>query len=228
MKKIITIIPAYNEQDTIKWAIDGAKTYSDVILINDGSDDQTAIISQEAGAKVVNHSKNRGKGAAIKTGLKTALKFDYDVLILMDGDGQHDPEYIPLLARDIGEIGIVIGSRFIGQSPPGMPLQRRLSNKLTTKLIDLVTGYHITDSQSGFRALSPDSARFFLEVSYDDYVFESEVLYQASLRGILIKEESVSCSYQDEKSYITLKNIIHYLFYIIQLFARKIMDRIKY
>jgi glycosyltransferase involved in cell wall biosynthesis len=224
MNEIITIIPAYNEEKTIKWVVEGALQYSDVLVVNDGSIDRTHQISEDAGAQVVSHSKNRGKGAAIKTGLKNALKYNYKILILMDGDGQHDPKYIPILARATEDAGIVIGSRFKEAVPENMPLQRRFSNKLTTKLIDYITGYHVTDSQSGFRAISRPSAELILEVPYNDYVFESEVIYVASKNGIILKEVGISCNYQDEKSYINLINILNYLFYVLRLFIRKMLN----
>ncbi|MCK9151582.1 glycosyltransferase family 2 protein [Methanobacterium alcaliphilum] len=223
--KIITIIPAYNEEKTISSVVKGALTYSNVLVVDDGSIDQTSNLASLSGADIIKHSKNRGKGAAIKTGIKKALNDDYDVMVFIDGDGQHDPDSIPSLAQSIGRYDFIIGSRFKEDDFRNMPIQRRFSNKLTTKLISYVTGYHITDSQSGFRAISSNCAEIFLHIKYDDYVYESEALYQASKNSLLIKEEPISCNYQDEKSYIGLMDVLKYLKFIIRLFIRKIKRR---
>ena len=95
--RIITIIPAYNEENAIAQVVNCVKKYSDVIVVDDGSTDQTSQLAKNAGAKVLKHNKNMGKGAAIKTGLGSAIKDDYDFMVLLDGDGQHDPGCIPFL-----------------------------------------------------------------------------------------------------------------------------------
>jgi glycosyltransferase involved in cell wall biosynthesis len=219
--KIITIIPAYNEEASIKNVVKETLPYSDVMVVDDGSSDQTFKESEEAGAWVIKHEKNQGKGAAIKTGFKKALDNDYDILLLMDGDGQHDPRFIPDLISEMDNADIVIGSRFKGINPHKMPLQRKLSNKLTTQIIKFVTGYHISDSQSGFRAFSNTAAKISLEIPYDDYVFESEVLYQASRNNLKIKEKQISCKYDSEQSYITGINILRYILFVFKLMLRK-------
>lgn len=220
--KIITIIPAYNEGNIIKTVVEEALKYSDVLVVDDGSTDQTSALAREAGAMVLKHSQNRGKGAAIKTGLKKALNYDYHALVLMDGDGQHDPHHIPLLASGISEADMVVGSRFNEGAPEGMALQRRFSNNLTTKLMGYVTGYKLSDSQCGFRAISPQAARLFLDIPYNDYVYESEVLYLASKKKLLINEKPISCSYNGEKSYITGISIFNYIIFTLKLFLSKL------
>ncbi|WP_236950981.1 glycosyltransferase family 2 protein [Methanobacterium subterraneum] len=95
--RIITIIPAYNEETAILNVVKGVKKYSDVLVVDDGSTDKTAILAKNVGATVIKHWKNIGKGAAIKTGLKSAIEDDYDFMVLLDGDGQHDPQCIPFL-----------------------------------------------------------------------------------------------------------------------------------
>jgi len=184
--KIITIIPAYNESKFIKKVVKCSKKYSDVVVVDDGSDDNTGSVAENAGAVVLKHPKNLGKGAAIKTGLKFVSK-EYDVVVLIDGDGQHDPSYIPHFIAAMKDVQIVIGSRFKEKFPDNMPFQRKLANKLTTRIIRYVTGYEITDSQSGFRSISADILNFFIDIKYDDYVFESEMLYTASKNNIKIK-----------------------------------------
>lgn len=218
---IVTIIPAYNEERHIEEVIKGALNYSDVIVIDDGSRDDTSNIVKQAGANLVKHEKNKGKGAAIKTGFKEALNNKYNIFVMMDGDGQHDPDFIPVLVSRMGNADVVIGSRFKNEDPEGMPFQRKLSNKLTTKLVEYLTGYHITDSQSGFRSFSYKAARVFIDIPYNDYVYESEMFYQASKHKMIIEEEKISSSYKDEKSYITWINVLRYIFFIFKSLLRK-------
>ena len=226
--KIVTIIPAYNEERNIKDVIKGALKYSDVIVVDDGSVDNTSNIAKQSGAYLIKHKKNRGKGAAIKTGFKKALDNKYDIFILIDGDGQHNPDFIPALISKMGNADVVIGSRFKKDDPDNMPLQRKLSNKLTTKLVKFLTGYHITDSQSGFRSFSRDAARVFVDIPYDDYVYESEMFYQASKQKMVIKEEKISCSYKDEESYIKWINILRYIRFIFKSLLRKYQKKKYY
>ena len=89
--KFLSIIPAYNEENTIKRVVEGVGNYSDVVVVDDGSIDETSSLAKEAGAIVIKHFRNKGKGAAIKTGVDYALENGYDILLLLDGDGQHDP-----------------------------------------------------------------------------------------------------------------------------------------
>jgi len=213
--KIITIIPAYNESKFIKKVVKCSKKYSDVVVVDDGSDDNTGSVAENAGAVVLKHPKNLGKGAAIKTGLKFILESSYDIIVFIDGDGQHDPSYIPQFTSAMDDAQIVIGSRFKGKFPDNMPFQRKLANKLTTRIIRYVTGYEITDSQSGFRSISSDILNLFIDIKYDDYVFESEMLYKASKNNIKIKEIKIACDYGTEKSYVTLKNALNYVIFII-------------
>jgi glycosyltransferase involved in cell wall biosynthesis len=225
--KLITIIPAYNEENAIMNVVKCSMQYSDVMVVDDGSSDDTYTQAKNSGAEVIKHEKNRGKGAAIKSGLNKALNEGYDAFILIDGDGQHDPVNIPLFSSFIGEYGLVMGSRFIKGNPKNMPLSRRLSNKVTTKLIKYVTGYNLTDSQNGFRAFSKECARLFLDITYDDYVYESEMIYIASRNKILLKEVAVPSKYGLEKSHITKLNIFKYIFFIGLLLSRKLKSRVN-
>jgi glycosyltransferase involved in cell wall biosynthesis len=224
--KFITIIPAYNEEKAIGSVVKRALKYCDVLVVDDGSGDSTYGRAKSAGAKIVKHEKNMGKGAAIKSGLKEALNHDYDVLIVLDGDGQHNPDCIPSFISNIGDNELIIGSRFKNGNPENMPVWRKLSNKITTNLIKFVTGYNLTDSQSGFRAMSRDAAELFLDIKYDDYVYESEMLYKASEHEIEVNEAPIPCTYGDEKSYVTKIHALKYILFIIGLLGRKFKVRI--
>lgn len=220
--RLITIIPAYNEEDAIVGVIKKSMKYSDVLVIDDGSRDDTYNLARKTGVEVIKHDTNRGKGAAIKTGLKKALKSDYDVYILLDGDGQHDPDNIPALTYTINGFGLVLGSRFTEGTPKNMPLTRKLSNRITTFIIRYVTDCKITDSQSGFRAISADAAGYFIDIKHNDYAYESEMLYVASKNKIKVKEVGIDSIYQLEQSHITKIHVFKYIFFIIKLLIRKI------
>jgi len=223
--RIVTIIPAYNEEKTIKEVVEVALKYSDVLVVDDGSTDNTFSIANKSGSLVIKHDKNLGKGAAIKTGFKNALDNEYEIFVVMDGDGQHDPEFISALVSKMDDADIVIGSRFKGSDPDSMPVQRRFSNKLTTEIIKFVTGYHITDSQSGFRSFSISAARVFSDIIYDDYRYESEMFFQALKYKMVIKEQQIFCKYQDEKSHITWIHVLNYIIFVFKLLLRKYQNK---
>lgn len=225
--KYIIIIPAYNESKAIEKVVRESLKYSDVLVVDDGSSDQTAALATEAGARVIKHDKNRGKGAAIKTGLKYALDKGYNAMVLLDGDGQHDPQFIPSLVREQKNAAMVICSRFMEGPPEEMALQRKLSNKITTFILNHVTGSQITDSQCGFRIISNEAAIIFLELPQDGYEYESEILYQASRNKLKVKEIPIPSSYKGEESYITWINILKYIFYILKLLLIELKRRIK-
>jgi glycosyltransferase involved in cell wall biosynthesis len=224
--KFITIIPAYNEEKAIKSVVECALKYGDVLVVDDGSDDNTYNLAKSADVKIVKHEKNMGKGAAIKSGLKEALNNNYDVLILLDGDGQHNPDCIPSFISNMDGNELVIGSRFKKGNPENMPVWRKLSNKITTNLIKFGTGYRLTDSQSGFRAISRNAAGLFLDIKYNDYLYESEMFYRAARHNIKVSEASIPCTYGDEKSYVTKMHALKYILFIIGLLGRKLKIRV--
>ncbi|MDI9624453.1 MAG: glycosyltransferase family 2 protein [Methanothermobacter sp.] len=223
---IVIIIPAYNEEANIEEVVKGALAHGDVIVVDDGSTDNTSTVAKKAGAKVIKHGKNKGKGAAIKTGIKTIIDKGYDVIVLMDGDGQHDPQYIGSLTSRINGAQIVIGSRFMDDISK-MPLHRRFSNKITTYFLDYLTGYHLTDTQSGFKAINADYAPLLLKIPYDDYIYESELIRVAAAHGLIIDEVPIACHYAMEKSYIKMADILKYMVFITRLLSYKIMKSIR-
>ena len=226
--KFITIIPAYNEEAAINKVVTNSLKYSDVLVVDDGSSDKTGDLSRRAGAQVITHNENMGKGAAIKSGIEYALKNRYHAVVMLDGDGQHDPKFIPESVQILDDNDLIIYSRFLEGTPQNMAFQRRFSNRLTTSLLKCTTGYHLTDSQSGFRVFSDKAGGVFLNIPYDDYEFESEMLYQASLNNLKVKELAIPSSYQGEKSYITSIKIIKYIYYILKLFLRYLNRRLTH
>jgi glycosyltransferase involved in cell wall biosynthesis len=152
---IIAGIPAYNEERTIAQLVLKAGCHVGKVLVcDDGSKDMTRVISRKNGADVLEHKKNMGYGATMQTLLKKARELDADILVVFDGDGQHDPDGIPELIKPIfeGRADIVIGSRFVKGARMDIPLYRRIGILLITLLARIASSYPISDAQSGFRA----------------------------------------------------------------------------
>ena len=161
----IVIIPAYNEENRIASVVAGVRAAlpeAAIVVINDCSRDNTAAVAGQAGATVVSHPFNMGYGAAIQTGYKYARDREYDFLVQLDADGQHDPSCIPALLAPIieGVADIAIGSRFLGNSYRP-PFVRRVGMALFRQIVSMVTGIFITDTTSGFQAFNRDVNKFF-------------------------------------------------------------------
>ena len=173
--KILVIIPAYNEGPRIGEVVRRVKNAApdyDVLVINDGSRDGTSQAARSSGALVVSHPFNLGYGVAIQTGYKFALSRGYDFVVQMDGDGQHDPAFIPdLLAPVIaGDTDFALGSRFLGEESYSPSLARQVGMAIFCRIVSWLIGERITDSTSGFHAFNQKVNRFFTsEVVPCDY-----------------------------------------------------------
>jgi|SaaInlV_200m_DNA_3_1039701.scaffolds.fasta_scaffold17046_2 glycosyltransferase involved in cell wall biosynthesis len=193
-------IPAYNEHATLGPVI--SKTIANVnhvIVGNDGSTDRTAQIAIENGAVLVEHDKNEGYGSILKTIFKKAIHLDVDILITMDGDGQHNPEDLPDLIKPIlnGEADIVIGSRFQNQdSVKNIPFLRRLAIQMITWIINNTTDYNLTDSQSGYRAYNR-RALSSLDLLEKKMGASLEILFQADISNLKIVETPTIIRYSE-------------------------------
>jgi glycosyltransferase involved in cell wall biosynthesis len=168
-----------------------------IIVVDDGSSDQTAYIAQSAGAEVIRHTCNQGKGVALNTGLKAARELEPDAIVFIDGDGQHLPEQLPNLVFPIlsGKADLVIGSRYLHQ-PEGVPRHRVLGHHFFNVLTRLASGVPVSDSQSGYRALS---RRAFCEDIFHSSGFsvESEMQFLAHEYGLKVMEVPISVRYTD-------------------------------
>jgi glycosyltransferase involved in cell wall biosynthesis len=150
--KIIAIIPAYNEHDHIQAVVSAARQHLPVWVVDDGSRDDTAVLAEAAGARVVRQMPNQGKGAALVAGFRLCLAEGLDAAITLDADGQHDPAEIPLFLESFARrpVALIIGQRNYAQ----MPLLRRTSNTFGRMMISLALGQYIPDNQSGFRLIA--------------------------------------------------------------------------
>ena len=208
MPKVVAAIPCFNEQQFIGDVVSKARNHVDlVIVIDDGSSDDTAKVAQAAGAEVIRHEARQGAGAATKSGFEAAKKNNADVLVTLDGDGQHDPNDIPRLLNPIldGEADLVIGSRFLIPSSPDIrfktnaPRYRKFGINIITWLYNLGSSTKVSDSQSCFRA---HSQRIIdaINITEDGFGFSVQVLIQARRKGFAIKEVPISCLYHPQGS----------------------------
>lgn len=221
MAKIVAIVPAYNAGRFVGQVVRRSRKFVDtVVVVDDGSKDDTAKAAKKAGAKVVRLEKNSGKANAIRVGLSAAGKAE--ILILLDADLQHLPEEIPRLVRPVasGKCDICIGSRFRGDYGK-MPFHRRLTNRLTTFFTNLLTGYGLTDVQCGFRAIGP-RAIAKLKFEGDRYTIETNMLLEAHDAGLRVREVPITTVYGNEISYI--KSGRHTLS-LVGIFAKKLVKR---
>ena len=194
-KSIVICIPAFNEERNIAKLIIDLKKYSNkIIVVDDGSSDYTAKIAKELGAKVIQHDRNRGKGAALNTCFTNAMSYSPDVIITIDGDGQHDPIYIPELIKPIinNQADIVIGSR---SNATKMPRHRKMGLKAINYLNRKAVGTTIKDAQSGYRAYSYRSAELLARLRFDDYAAEFEQLESLLSEGFTVVETPIEIKY---------------------------------
>jgi len=196
MPKILIIIPAYNEGTRIGEIVLRLQEKNpeyDVVVINDGSKDNTAPEARGAGAQVVSHPFNLGYGVAIQTGYKFALAKGYDFAVQMDGDGQHDPAFIPKLLLPVmsGETDFALGSRFLEAESYAPSLLRRLGMVFFRWIISVLISTRITDSTSGYQAFNRNVIRYFTtEVFPCDYP-DADMLLTLHRAGFRIKEVPV-------------------------------------
>lgn len=196
--EIIALIPAYNEARYIADVVKAALQYVPVVVVDDGSSDGTGATAALAGAKVIVHNTNQGKGKALNTGFEYAVARRVDAAITLDADGQHDPTEIPtfIAAFRAGQGDVIIGQRTFAQ----MPGKSRFGNTVGTWLLTRAMGRPIPDNQSGYRLLGrrvmetvrPDTTRFEAEV---------ELLLRAQLAGFRLAWVPIQTIYNDKKSH---------------------------
>lgn len=194
-KKVLAIVPAYNEEHNIEDVVTGLKSCGvplDVVVINDGSSDKTTEVAQNAGAVVVTLPCNLGIGGAVQTGLIYARDKDYDVAIQVDGDGQHKPEEIHIILDPVlkGETDVAIGSRFLGKKGFKSSATRRLGISIFRAAIYIATRQLITDNTSGFRAFNKQAIAYLADKYPCDYP-EVEVIVALKKNRFRMKEYPV-------------------------------------
>ncbi len=195
------MIPAFNCGATIGDVVTGTRRYlADVVVVSDGSRDDTAERALAAGARVEVLPENRGKGCALRRGIDLALERGPQALVLLDGDGQHDPADIPALlaAWDGGKVDLVVGARL--QDARRIPPSRYWTNYIGTRILTWMTELELEDSQSGYRVLSSSLVRR-LKLRSAGYAIESEMLIKAGKAGARLEHVAVRTIYNDEESH---------------------------
>jgi len=199
---IIVGIPAFNEEKNIAVLIIQLKKIADKIIVcNDGSTDLTSKIAEELGATVINHEKNLGYGAAIRSIFLKSKELDGDVLVTFDADGQHKIEDINRVINPIinEESDLVIGSRFLDKSEKEVPQYRKVGIKIITKVTNATIKKQLTDSQSGFRAYSKKVLNE-LNPSELGMGISTEILIKASAKNFRISEVPIKITYDGNTS----------------------------
>ncbi len=193
-QRILVIIPARNEAESIGPIISEVKRLHpdfDLLVIDDASTDLTGAVARESGARVLRAPINLGYGGAVQAGFKYAYSHAYDLVILMDADGQHDPTYINTLVEASGELDMVVGSRFRGQATYKIPLIRLLGMRVFSGIASTITRRRITDTSSGFQALRREVFTMFALGSYPVDFPDADTLIWVARHGFQVGEVAV-------------------------------------
>ncbi len=196
---LAAIIPAYNEERFIGSVVIKVRKFADtVIVVDDGSTDSTAEIAHTAGAVVIVHERNRGKGAALNSGFQKARELDADIVTVLDGDGQHRAEEIPSLIQPVldGRADMVVGSRFL-RIHNRAPLYRQIGQRIVTFLTNLTSGVRSTDSWSGFRAFSRKAVEA-MQFREGGWGADPEFQFQARELHLRVAEVPIGTIYAEE------------------------------
>jgi glycosyltransferase involved in cell wall biosynthesis len=201
---LIAVIPAYNAARHLPGVIDRVARHvrrDRIVVVDDGSGDDTRSVASRAGATVVAHAQNQGKGAAIRTGLNHASEMGPPFAILLDADGQHNPDEIPSFVDKQRQTGadMVVGNRLVRAA--NMPWLRKATNYVTSAVVSLLAGRRVPDSQNGYRLVRLAHFRKF-PLTTNRYEIESEMIIRAGRAGGKIASVPVETIYGDEKSFI--------------------------
>ena len=194
--KVLVLIPAFNEENGISRVIEavrGVISAADILVVNDGSRDNTVQKARQAGAIVLSHAFNMGYGVTIQTGYKYAYAHVYDYLVQIDGDGQHDPTFITSLLEPVrsGDTDFALGSRFLWFDSYRPSFSRRLGILFFRKLVTNLIGRNVTDPTSGYQAFNREVLKFFTtDVFPCDYP-DADMLVTLNLAGFRIREVPV-------------------------------------
>lgn len=197
---IFALIPGYNEAERIRAVIDASKTFLPVLVVDDGSSDETASIAEAAGATVLRQVPNQGKGAALKRGFRWAMENGADAVLMLDADGQHDPAEIPkfLHMHATHQSDLIIGYRNFSE----MPFKRKIANTIGRASLSWAMGQTILDNQSGYRLVSRRLMQATLESDEAGFEFEVDMVVLCIRRGMRLDWVPIRTIYAGEGSHI--------------------------
>ncbi|MCM8783973.1 MAG: glycosyltransferase family 2 protein [Candidatus Omnitrophica bacterium] len=197
--KVCVLIPTYNEAKTIGWLIRRIKELgiNEIVVVDDGSTDNTVQLAKDNGAEVLRNINNLGKGNSLRRGFSYCLEKNFDIVITIDGDGQHSPEEIPHFIDFFKHhrVDVIVGNRM--HHPEGMPLIRFLTNKLMSKIISFLIHQEIPDTQCGLRLLRREVLEK-INLRTDNFEIESEILIEAGRRGFVVFSLPIKTIYLHE------------------------------
>ena len=200
MDGILALIPGYQEGPRIAIVVAGARAYLPVIVVDDGSTDDTAVQAEAAGATVLRQVPNAGKGAALRAGFRYALEHGAEAVVTLDADGQHDPAEIPafLAAFAASRPELIVGRRDFGSMPP----VRRLSNTLGGWVFSAAVGRRVADNQSGYRLIGRRLMTALLDSDESGFEFEVEMIARCIALGLPLTDVPIRTIYGGEPSHI--------------------------
>ena len=217
---VVAAIPCFNEERFIGSVVLKARKHVDqVIVVDDGSTDASAEIAGSAGAMVLRHDCNQGVGAATRTAFRKAREMGADIMIRLDGDGQHNADEIPAVIAPIlrGEVDVVVGSRFLeGKERP--PLYRRIGQRILTATTNVGSGTRIKDSQSGFRAFSAKALEK-MTLTEDGFSVESEMQFAIARSGLKVIEVPIAVIYTDKAKRSPVRHGVNVLSRVLVLLS---------
>lgn len=215
LMKMLAVIPAYNEEKNIRMVIEGLKHHNpevDIVVINDGSTDDTAKEARRTGVQVISLPQNLGIGGAVQTGYIYANQNNYDVVIQVDGDGQHDPKDLRKLIEPIinYQADMVIGSRFVEKTAYKSSSMRKVGIDFFSKFVSLVCRKSYYDTTSGYRAVNKNGIELFSRYYPKDYP-EVETIVYATKKGLKVMEVSVDMNerYSGKSSITPIKSVYY-------------------
>jgi glycosyltransferase involved in cell wall biosynthesis len=202
---VLVVIPAHDEAQRIGPVVEAARRRLPVLVVDDGSADDTARVAEGAGAQVVRQTPNQGKGAALRTGFRWALEREYQAVVTLDGDGQHDPAELPTMLVEHHRLSaageapeLIVGRRDFA----GMPPVRRLANSLGTLVLSAALGRWIPDNQSGYRLVGRRLMEAMLHSGDDGFAFEVEMIAVCLREGWPMAWLPIRTIYAGEASHI--------------------------
>ena len=200
MNGVLALIPGYQEGPRIATVVEGARAHLPVVVVDDGSTDDTAAQAEGAGAIVLRQVPNAGKGAALRAGFRYALEHGADAVVTLDADGQHDPAEIPLFlaAFAVDRPELIVGRRDFDS----MPLVRRLSNTLGRWVFSAAVGRHVPDNQSGYRLIGRRLMTALLDSDESGFEFEVEMIARCIALGLPMADVPIRTIYRGEPSHI--------------------------
>jgi len=219
--KVLIIVPTFREEKNILRVISGLRATVpdlDVLIIDDGSKDRTQEIALNNGVKVLKHPFNMGYGVAVQTGYKYAVKHGYDIVVQIDGDGQHDPKFITPLIRTLkrSNVDVVIGSRFLKGGSYDAPFLRKTGIRLFSKIASFITKQKFTDSTSGQQALNRRVFSYFSRLDNFPYDYpDADAIITLCFAGFKVREIPVIM--HDRKSGESMTAGIRSFIYVIQM-----------